>query len=156
MGVTFAKVFAVEAKKPVVGVSSLDVIAANVTEPGAVCVLVDARVGQVYVALYRNGRKTVEDGVASPRDVAGSLTADTVVIGDGLRRYRDVFVGVSKVVDDEAVWEPRASSVGRLGRARFEASGGDDLKTLVPRYMGRPQAEMTWEASRNAPGRKSS
>ena len=158
VGVTFAKTFAVETGTPVVAVSSLDVIAANVTEPREVCVVVDARLGQVHAALYDAGRKKVVDDVAAaPEDIAARIKPGrTVVIGDALGRYRDVFSAVAEVCGDESLWWPRAVNVGRLGRIKFEENGGEDPHALVPRYLRRPQAEVKWEQARNASGPKSS
>ncbi len=147
VGVTFAKTFAVETGKPVVGVSSLDVVAENVVEGSPLCVAVDARLGQVYAALYDGGRrKVLGDTVAAPADVAGRLEPGTWVVGDALGRYRDVFGAVRgvRIVDDEARWRPRAVSVGVLGRVQFNEAGGADPRELVPRYLRRPQAEVKW------------
>jgi len=156
VGVTFAKTFALEINVPVVGVSSLDAIAANVAEPRELCVVVDARLGRVFAALYdAEGKKVMGDSAASPDEVAAGLRPGVLVIGDGLERYRDLFAAAAEVSDDESTGRPGAANVGRLGQAVFAEQGGDDPRTLVPRYLGRPQAEVTWEQSQNASGRKS-
>ena len=156
VGVMFAKTFAIEMQVPVVGVSSLDVIAANVAEPRALCVVVDARLGQVFAALYNADRqKTKGDIAAPPEDVAAGLARGVCVIGDGLRRHRDIFARAAEVADDESLWWPRAANAGRLGRRQFERAGGADPRALTPRYLGRPQAEVKWEQSRRASGPRS-
>ena len=155
VGFAFAKTFAVELGIPAVRVSSMDVVAANVQESCPVCVVTDARLGQVYAAIYeKDGKKIFGDVAASPGDVAARLTPETLVIGDGLRRYREVFAAAAKAADDEVIWWPRAASVGRLGRARFAEAGGEDPHGLAPWYLGRPQAEVKWEESQSAPGEK--
>jgi len=153
VGITFAKAFAVQTGTPVVAVSSLDAIAANVTDSAPLCVAVDARLGQVYAAVYDAGRnKVVDDVAALPQDVAARLGPETVVVGDGLRRYRETFAEVAKVIDDESAWRPRAVNVGRLGRIRFLEKGGDDPHALVPRYLRRPQAEVIWQKASGGSG----
>lgn len=155
VGITFAKTFAIESDVPVVGVSSLDAIAANVTQPCELCVVADARLGKVFAALYDlQGKKVLGDIAASPGEVAAGLQSGTLVIGDGLKRYRDIFAQAAEVSDDESIWWPTAVNVGRLGRAKFADAGGEDPHALVPRYLGRPQAEVKWEQSQNASGRK--
>ena len=155
VGFTFVKTFAVQSNVPVVAVSSLDVIAANVTAPNGLCVVVDARLGQVFAALYDGeGKRASEDIAAPPSDVAARLEPGTLVIGGGLKRYRDVFAQVAEVSDDESIWLPGAANVGRLGQTIFAEKGGEDPHTLVPRYLGRPQAELKWEQSQNASGPK--
>jgi len=156
VGLTFAKTYAVQSQAPVVGVSSLDVIAANAPEPRRLCVVVDARLGQVFAALYdAEGKRASGDIAASPGEVAARLKPDTLVIGGGLARYRDIFAAVAEASEDESIGWPRAANVGRLGQTKFAAEGGDDPHTLVPRYLGRPQAEVKWEQSQNASGPKS-
>ena len=158
VGITFAKTFAVESGTPVVTVSSLDVIAANVTQRVPLCVAVDARLGQVYAALYdADGNKTWGDVAAAPEDAAGRIRADdTRVLGDGLKRYGEVFARAATPIDDESLWWPRAANAGRLGRRRLEQTGAEDPRALVPRYLRRPQAEVKWHESRNASGPRSS
>lgn len=155
VGLAFAKTFAAESATPVVTVSSLDVIAQNVAEACWLCVAVDARLGQVYAAVYdRERRKVLGDVAAAPGDVAAALNPETVVIGDGLRRYREAFAGAAKVAADESLWWPRAVHAGRLGHRKFIESGAEDPHALVPRYLRRAQAEVRWEELRSASGRK--
>ncbi len=155
VGVTFAKMFAMETGKPLVGVSSLDVVAENVAEREPLCVVVDARLGQVYAAFYDVERqKILDDIVAAPAEAAERLAPGTWVLGDALRRYADVFRMVPgvRIIEDEALWRPRAVNVGILGRDRFGKTGGVDPRALVPRYLRRPQAEVKWQTSRGVPG----
>lgn len=155
VGLTFAKTFATQSHVPVVAVSSLDVIAANATAPDGLCVVVDARLGQIFAALYDGeGNRASEDIAAPPGEVAARLEPGTLVVGGGLKRYRDVFAKVAEVSDDESTWWPRAANTGRLGQTMFAEKGGDDPLTLAPRYLGRPQAEVKWEQSQNASGPK--
>ncbi len=153
VGITFAKTFAVQRGTPLVTVSSLDVIAANISDPVRLCVVVDARLGQVYAARYDADRNKVAGDIAArPLDVAAGLEPGTVVIGDGLRRYRETFAEMAKVVDDESAWWPRAANAGKLGRIKFLEKGGEDPHALVPRYLRRPQAEVIWEKPPGASG----
>ena len=156
VGITFAKTFGMQTDVPVVTVSSLDVLAANVMEHCPLCVVVDARLKQVYAALYDAGHaKVVDDLAASPQDIAARIEGrGTAVVGDGLRRYREVFAGVARVLDDESLWWPRAANAGRLARAKFDREGGEDPHALEPRYLRRPQAEVVWERRQNASGPK--
>ncbi len=153
VGITFAKTLGVQSGTPVVSVSSLDVIAANVAEERPLCVVVDARLGQVYVARYDVARKKVlNDAVLSPSEAAAGLSREVLVVGDGLVRHRDVFAAVATVVDDETLWRPRAANVSRLGLAKFKEQGTEDADGLVPQYLRRPQAEVRWEKLQSAAG----
>lgn len=151
VGITFAKMLAMETGKPMVGVSSLDVVAGNVAERGPLCVAVDARLGQVCAALYDGERrKVLEDTVAAPSDVAKQLQPGTWVVGDALRRYANMFRMVSgvQIIEDETLWQPRAVNVGVLGAA--QCRGGVEVvdpRAIVPRYLRSPQAGVKWETS---------
>jgi tRNA threonylcarbamoyladenosine biosynthesis protein TsaB len=143
IGVTFARTFCIETGTPLVGVSSLDVIAANVPPGAPLCVAVDARLRQIYAAFYGpDGAKAEGDLVDGPDAVAERIgDRATRVVGDALRRYRAVFEPVAAILDDEALWAPRAAQVGRLGLAAFRESGGQDPRGLLPRYLRRPSAK---------------
>jgi tRNA threonylcarbamoyladenosine biosynthesis protein TsaB len=156
VGIAFATTYCVETDTPAVAVSSLDVVAQNVPGPGPVCVVTDARLGQVYAALYdAEGKKVLDDAAARPETVAARIVEkDTRIVGDALRRYAPVFAEAGAIQDPE-LWWPRAVHVGRLGRAKHEEQGGDDARELAPRYLRRPHAEVVWERSQNGSGPKS-
>jgi tRNA threonylcarbamoyladenosine biosynthesis protein TsaB len=143
IGITFARTFCIETRAPLVGVSSLDVIAANVPRGTPLCVVVDARLRQVYAAFYEaDGSKSAGDLVADAESVAEQIAArPTRIVGDALRRYRGTFESAGEVLADEALWAPRAENCGRLGLATFREMGGQDPRSLLPRYLRRPTAK---------------
>ncbi|MEY4556510.1 MAG: hypothetical protein RL093_1629, partial [Pseudomonadota bacterium] len=55
VGLAFAQGLAAALDRPVVGVSSLDALAASAGEAAAVAALIDARRGQVYARFWRGG-----------------------------------------------------------------------------------------------------
>lgn len=155
VGLAFAKIFCIESGIPLVSVSSLDVIAENVTDAASLCVIVDARLGHVYAAIYDAGHnKIFGDEIATPEAIAAKLAQDMLVTGDGLKRYRDLFAASARVLDDEKTWRPLAVNVGKLGRLKFLKNGSEDPRSIVPRYLGRPQAELKWEKFQNGRGPK--
>ena len=155
VGLAFAKIFCIESGIPLVSVSSLDVIAENVADAASLCVIVDARLGHVYAAIYGAGHnKIFGDEIAPPDAIAAQLQHDMLVMGDGLKRYRELFAASAKVIDDEKMWRPLAANVGKLGRLKFLRHGAEDPRSIVPRYLGRPQAELKWEKFQNGRGPK--
>jgi tRNA threonylcarbamoyladenosine biosynthesis protein TsaB len=156
IGITFAKMLALETETPLVTVSSLDAIAANLADAGPLCVAVDARLGRVYAAVYDgDGHKVLGDVVLRPEEVAGCLASgETRIVGDGIRRYREVLASAGRLVEDEELWYPRAAQVGRLGLVAYNEKGGENPRAVLPRYLERSQAEVKWEQSQNASGPK--
>lgn len=72
VGLAFARAMGLAAGAGVVGVASLEALAANVGD-GAVAPVIDARRGQVYAALYEDGESVLAPFVANPADAASKL-----------------------------------------------------------------------------------
>ena len=73
VGIAFAHTFALAREIPVRGVSSLDAIAAQVSDNDFI-ITVDARRKEVYWARYTNGKRIGEPAVNFPADVSGAVT----------------------------------------------------------------------------------
>jgi tRNA threonylcarbamoyladenosine biosynthesis protein TsaB len=151
VGLAVAKGLALADRIPLVLVSSLDALAADLADSGGerlVLPCIDAGKGQVYGRLYRaTGGATVPistDEIALlPEDLCRLVQAQAagavlVTGGNGADRYLDVF---RSLLGPEAVRAqiagPSALAVGRLALARLARGEHDDLETSVPRY-GRP------------------
>ncbi len=64
IGVSTVKALAHAAGKPCVAVDALEALAANVTAfDGVVCPILDARAQQVYGAMFKDGKRVLEDTV---------------------------------------------------------------------------------------------
>jgi tRNA threonylcarbamoyl adenosine modification protein YeaZ len=126
IGLAAARGLALSLGMPGSGVSTLAALAAGA--PGAVPV-VDARRREVFALVHGEPR------VLAPADL--DVAAGTVCIGDGARRYRDVFEGRGAVVppdDDER----------HLPRARFHAALAGEpgpVEAIEPLYLRVPDAE---------------
>jgi len=144
IGLATASAWAVSTPCPMVGISTLDAIAAGqpATESLVLAVL-DVRRGEVAAALYRHvsalTRLTL-DLVAPPqrlREVLPPIAEPLVVTGDGLERYQAVVLAALAPWATSAppgCWRPQASVVARLGRARLVRGEHDDPLTLGPIY----------------------
>ena len=166
IGVAAAKGLAWALGVPVVGVSTLEVIAQNVanTVAGEFAVMLDARRGHCYGARFAwQGdvlQRVSEDCCVPPAEFLQSLGADVPLVGAGARTFCDD----SNRWLDEAWNVPQALSglraVRKFGAALFEppsdtASGADstlskdvqlpveytDPHRLVPNYMRQSEAE---------------
>ena len=143
IGLAFVKALAFPMKKTVVGVPSLDVLAAGVPcAPQGVCPVLDARQKNVYAALYHiDGATPVKEhdySLGPISEILSHIHEPTVFLGDGCALYRDQIV---QRVGDRAsfappeLWLPRAATLARLGRERLTQGLRDDPSQLVPLYL---------------------
>jgi tRNA threonylcarbamoyl adenosine modification protein YeaZ len=130
VGLVTARTLAFVLEIPVYGVCTLDVLAAEAVDTGAVttpfAVATDARRKEVYLATYdEHGTRLDGPVVEKPATVA---TTDPVV-GEGATLYPDAF--------PQAV-APAAPSAGWL--ARVVAEERAELRDPEPLYLRRPDA----------------
>lgn len=138
VGLAFAQGLGAALDRPVVGVSTLDALAASVEVGGLVAAVIDARRGQVYARLFRDG---VAQGAAEalPLDVAVEciLEADAAptLVGSGVQILSETFP--DRLGD--AVLKPLAAPTPEA-LARLTAAA--DPATAMPRplYLRAPDA----------------
>jgi tRNA threonylcarbamoyladenosine biosynthesis protein TsaB len=141
IGVASARALATAAQLPVHPVSSLAALAAAIDEPLALP-LIDARRGEVFGALYEQGKEVAKPFATRPerlaecagRDLAGALAA-----GDGSLRFRQVIeaAGVRVAPDGSGLHAVRALHVCRLAAGVPAAPP----EAVLPTYIRDPDAE---------------
>jgi tRNA threonylcarbamoyladenosine biosynthesis protein TsaB len=150
VGVTTAKTFAYAMGAEVLGVDTLEVIAAG--SPGGVdrlSVAMDAQRGDVVVGQFDRG----EDGwfrvVAVTRLVPleewlDDLLPGCCVSGPVLQKVHQRLPSHVTALD-AGCWRPVAANVARLAARDYASGRHDDLWSLSPRYSRRPAAVEKWE-----------
>ncbi|MBE9536018.1 MAG: tRNA (adenosine(37)-N6)-threonylcarbamoyltransferase complex dimerization subunit type 1 TsaB, partial [Proteobacteria bacterium] len=139
--------------KPVVGVSTLEAMAANFPCANRVIKpLMDARKSEVYTAdfIWEEGffKRLSDDRVEAPEKMLEGVSEDTIFVGDGLIKYGELIkdtVGDKAFFADHFLSYIRASNVARLGQARFKEKGALDLASFTPAYLRRSEAEVNRE-----------
>ena len=151
VGVTFGQVFAYAVGAELLGISTLEAIAAAAPDDIAeLSVVTDALRGDVVAQSFTRQ----PDGRFEPSASQELVTADawlvrlrpgSVVTGPGLAKLADRLPsGVTAL--DPRLWPPTAAAIGRLA-SRYHALGRrDDLWKLVPHYSRRSAAEEKWDA----------
>ena len=148
VGVSTWKGLALGARLPLVGVSTLDAMARLcVVSDGWVCPLLDAKMGEVFGAVYEfNGgrrRKAHSEVVCPVEDILNDLPNGVVFLGDGAEVYRDriedSFPGA--VFAGGACRFPRASAVGAEALLASEQGASSDPGQVRPVYLRKSQAE---------------
>ena len=149
IGVSTVKALAYTAGKPCVAVDALEALAANVTAfDGVVCPILDARAQQVYGAMFKDGKRVLEDVVeklALFLDRVEATGEAALFLGDGAPGFE---AAIRERLGNKAHFvKPqhnglRAGSACAVAKERLEkGEAALDYITLLPLYLRAPQAE---------------
>jgi tRNA threonylcarbamoyladenosine biosynthesis protein TsaB len=140
VGIATAKAIAQALRVPMIGVSSLDLLAFPARfSPRLIAAVLDARRGEVYAAVWRAGERVMEPTAIDPAALAARLPAGIRAVGDGAVRFREQLEAAGAVVPADGSPEHRISAVQvcRLGAAGDPAA----RDRLVPDYRREPDAQ---------------
>lgn len=152
IGVTIAKTLAWSLKIPLVGVSSIEIMAAGAGRyfDGYISPLINARRGQVYTGLYeyQSGKLTTvkEDRLVLSVDWAATLkevNKPILFVGNDLPLHQ---AAIEETLSTQAVFaeitehNPRPSELALLGKDKQ----GEDIHSFVPNYIRLAEAEAKW------------
>jgi len=120
---------------PLLGVGTLEAMA---LESGfeRVIVLLDARMGEVYVGFFEHGEQRGEIGVYSPQSIPLPESGGWLACGNALAAYPLLRERLSPCVDR---WQPElmpsAAGVARIAASRFLRGETIDPADAVPLYV---------------------
>lgn len=134
---------------PVLGVSTLEALALASGETNVYACL-DARMNEVYVAAYREGREVLAPGVWPPERAPVPAGDAWCACGDGYAHYADRLPAWPRV---RAELRPTAEAVARLALPRLLAGEGQSAAEAVPLYV-RDKVAMTTAERLAQGGRK--
>jgi len=151
---------------PLIGVPTLDALTrlAPFPPPGYLAAVLDARMKEVYAAVYEfegSARRCVVDPCAcAPEalmDAVESLPGfdpdGLGLLGDGASLYRDVFGArwPGAAIAPPGLGVPRASAVAREALALRAAGVSEDAALVNPVYLRKSQAEINRETKLASP-----
>jgi len=150
IGISTIKGLAFSLGKPVVGVSSLDALAWQCAQSAyLICPLLDARKKEVYACRYRfKNNELIKDGtekVASPTEAVRDIREPSIFVGNAVQLYREKISAELGELAHFAAWGQhtiRASSIAWLSMNGFYRQQSNDVASLVPQYIRRPDAEV--------------
>ena len=157
VGLSTVKGMALALGLPVVGVPTLEVLAAPLAAGSCaypICPMLDAKRQEVYAALFSADsegglKKIMEDEAISPVRLSDQLAErrePIIFLGTGALLYEDA---IKKRLGDFAIFVSRLDPypsplmVAALGMKRLMSGRGDDLSTLAPLYLSRLQSKMS-------------
>jgi tRNA threonylcarbamoyladenosine biosynthesis protein TsaB len=149
VGIATVKGLALATAKPVVGFSSLAMLAMNLPFCSAqVAPMFDARKSEVYAGLYRCGalpEAIIPDAVLPPEQFLAGIDSPTIFLGEGAVRYREL---IRSTLGDLAVFSPwhldlpRASAGAVIALAAALKGEFTPLAQLNPTYLRASEAEL--------------
>lgn len=150
IGLTTGKGLAWALQLPLIGISSLQALTANLSSSlEDICSMLDARKGELYWGRYRFERGTcvslADERVSPLRRAYEEFPGPAVFIGTGAVRYRseiESLWGERARFADPLDAFPRAGRTGLLAWERLSRGEHDDLRTLLPHYLRKSEAEM--------------
>lgn len=152
IGVTLAKTLAWALQKPLVGVSSLKVVAANARISNyAICTLFDARRQNVYAGVYEGGTLNpviddYHDHIDGLLEKLQALTVPVLFVGTDVSMY---FEKIQEVLGERAIRAPftldlpRATELVALAQA-MPLPSVEEVHAFVPQYRRIAEAEANW------------
>jgi tRNA threonylcarbamoyladenosine biosynthesis protein TsaB len=151
IGVSTVKGLALATGRPIVGVSTLEVLAQNaIPSSHLICPMLDARKNQVYTGLYRMGPDTLPIAVRPEAltDVAQFLQKldqeEIIFLGDGAIRHEQLIRETGKnrtILSKYGRQRLMAYAVGLIGLQRYRNGNIVNPLTFSPRYFRLSEAE---------------
>ncbi|MGD9015909.1 MAG: tRNA (adenosine(37)-N6)-threonylcarbamoyltransferase complex dimerization subunit type 1 TsaB [Desulfobacterales bacterium] len=143
IGISAAKGLASAVGRPLLGVSSLRVLAEQMAGATAlICPLIDARRNEVYAGRFklRGGRleELWPESVAAPERAVEGIEEPCILVGSGAALYRERLLeklGARGTVAPSHCHTVRASTVAFMASDMFETGAAMAPAALVPAYL---------------------
>jgi tRNA threonylcarbamoyladenosine biosynthesis protein TsaB len=154
VGLATGKALAQALRVPMIGISSLDLLAfPHRHRDRVIAAVIDARRGQLYFAFYRavpgGVQRVTEPVVGDLEDLLAELVArgqEVVCVGNGALRYREqILDGYRCEIADPWLAFPSAAPLVELAHARALREEWVNPWELQPLYLRGPDAQIHWE-----------
>jgi tRNA threonylcarbamoyladenosine biosynthesis protein TsaB len=161
VGLAAAKAMAQALRIPMIGISSLDLLAFPLRHSGrAVAAVIDARKGEVFYACYRpvpgGVQRVGEPLCGSIDDLVADLMArdhELLCVGDGALRYRDeIAAELHCDFAEQFLSHPSAAPLVQLAHARALREDWVSPRDIQPLYLRAPDAQINWATRQSAGG----
>ena len=152
IGLATAKALTMAAGIKLIGVGTLDGLAAQILAPGniLICPVLDARKKEVYGGFYRCDEQGIprlqeEWWVMRPEKLCDRIREPVLLLGDGAVAYKDLFrdrLGDLLFVAPQGTYFPRAASIGMLAAEKWQMDIFIDPVSAEPIYIRASEAEL--------------
>ena len=149
VGISAVKGLSWSLEKPILGISSLDILAMNAValDVSVIAPVVDAKRGLVYSSVYRKDGFVLErtapymllaiDECIKKINGGGLNKLPAVILGDAVALYKEEMVRKAKNAQilDRDYWYPKAGNIIRLALERQEAGKMSNAFDIAPIYL---------------------
>jgi tRNA threonylcarbamoyladenosine biosynthesis protein TsaB len=159
VGLAAAKAMAQALRVPMIGISSLDLLAVPLRYADrTIAAVIDARKGEVFYAFYRpvpgGVQRVTEPVVGTIDDLVADLLArdqNAICVGDGALRYRDqIDAGKRCEFAEQFLSFPSAAPLVQLAHARALREEWVNSWEIQPLYLRAPDAQINWSTRESA------
>ncbi|CAN5266451.1 tRNA (adenosine(37)-N6)-threonylcarbamoyltransferase complex dimerization subunit type 1 TsaB [soil metagenome] len=137
IGVSAAKGLCFSLEKPLISVPTLTSLAYQVTDPGNIVAMLDARRMEVYSAVFNSQKQQIEKTEAKildPFSYNDLLNAGVVnFIGSGVTKFREICNHPNAVFIDGKL--PSAREMAGLASEKFKKAAFEDVAYFEPYYL---------------------
>lgn len=150
IGIATIKAFADAKNIPVVGVTSLESLAYNISEPGLIVSLIDAKNDNVYYSLFSNNGNTYSqigefksDSIQNILDDLSIYDDKLIFVGNGAVNHHDKIASLIKnsIFANDIQNQQTSISIGKSAYNKFKNGVYGDSNSLSPIYLKKSQAE---------------
>ena len=153
IGLATAKGLAFAADKPIVGISTLEILARGVPfSMFPVCPVIDARKKEIFACIYEWKDSDIisheQEMAIKPDSLIKKITRPTVFVGNGLFPYGNIIrskLRSKALFVSQAFNFPQASILAESGIKRFAQKKVSKPEDLVPVYIRPSEAELNWK-----------
>jgi tRNA threonylcarbamoyladenosine biosynthesis protein TsaB len=159
VGLAAGKAIAQALRVPMIGISSLDLLAYPLRfADRTIAAVIDARKGEVFYSFYRpvpgGVQRVTEPRVGSIDELVGDVMArgqSVICVGDGALRYRDeIDAGVRCEFAEQFLSFPSAAPLVQLAHARALREEWVNSWEIQPMYLRAPDAQINWSTRESA------
>jgi tRNA threonylcarbamoyladenosine biosynthesis protein TsaB len=153
VGLAAGKAFAQALRVPMIGISSLDLLAFPLRYADrTIAAVIDARKGELFYSFYRpvpGGVQRVTDPrVGTPDDLVADLMArgqSVICVGDGALRYRELIDADGRCeFAEQFLSHPSSAPLVQLAHAKALREEWVNPWEIQPMYLRAPDAQINW------------
>lgn len=142
VGLAAIKGLSFSLNKPIVGISTLDILARNVSLNNAtVAPIIDAKRNLIYCSIYKTKggiqKRTMPYMLLSEEDFLKKLKDNSVFLGDGVSLYKEKILkeikGATVLAQD--YWYPKAGNIITLALEKIRSKELDSPFKIKPIYL---------------------
>jgi len=128
--------------KPIIGISSLDILAMNAGLTSEyIMPVIDAKRQLIYTSIFKNSsarlKRIAPFMLLTKDELLNKIKPDSIVFGDGLNLYKAELNKFSKNIKllDNDFWYPNAGNLLRLALDRLKDNKNFDAHNIKPIYL---------------------